>query len=107
MPDCDSGAVAYSESLLFGSLLGRYQAETPLILLCKFPEPALFGVAYTDVPGWALRLGRPRQLIALHLPPRGKLIGSSELHLHMVRCAIILEPPRQRPARNGGSVDCR
>src|SRR3974377_2255755 len=41
MPACGSGAVVCSSSLLFSSLLGRCQAETPLILLCRFPGPAL------------------------------------------------------------------
>src|SRR5450631_1919301 len=45
MPVCGSGAVVCSSSLLFSSHLGRCQAETPLILLCRFPGPALLAIS--------------------------------------------------------------
>jgi hypothetical protein len=39
---CGSGAVVCSWSLLVrGAQRARYQAETPLIALCRFPGPAL------------------------------------------------------------------
>ncbi len=38
MPDCGSGAFAWSSSLLFDSHPGHLQAETPLNTLCKFAE---------------------------------------------------------------------
>jgi len=40
---CGSGAVVCSWSLLVrGAQRARYQAETPLIALCRFPGPALY-----------------------------------------------------------------
>src|SRR3954451_12565063 len=41
MPVCGSGAVVSSWSLLCGTHPGRFQAETPLIPLFRFPKPAL------------------------------------------------------------------
>jgi hypothetical protein len=42
MPVYGSGAVVWSLFLLCGTHTGRFQAETPLILMFKFPEPALY-----------------------------------------------------------------
>src|ERR1019366_9939877 len=50
MPVCGSGAVVCSSSLLLGSHLGCCQAETPLIPLFSFPEPALLAVG-TPISG--------------------------------------------------------
>jgi hypothetical protein len=44
MPVCGSGAVVWSLFLLCGTHPGRCQAETPLIPLFRFPEPALCSV---------------------------------------------------------------
>jgi hypothetical protein len=41
MPACGSGAIVSSLSLLSGGHPRRRQAETPLIPLRRFPEPAL------------------------------------------------------------------
>src|SRR3954469_4497935 len=52
MPVCGSGGVVSSWSLLCGTHPGRFQAETPLIPLFRFPKPALYQ--------WIIRLlGNP------------------------------------------------
>jgi hypothetical protein len=51
MPVCGSGAVVWSLFLLCGTHPGRCQAETPLIPLFRFPEPALF---FTNLSGASL-----------------------------------------------------
>src|ERR1039457_5680310 len=64
MPVCGSGAVVCSSFLLFGSHLGRCQAETPIIPLCRISRPALIeaipykinvvltdnGIQFADLP---------------------------------------------------------
>ena len=60
MPVCGSGAVVCSSSLLFNSNLARCRPEAPLIDLCKFPEPALFGggnTVGTDIGIWDIETG--------------------------------------------------
>src|SRR4051812_3351631 len=52
MPVCGSGAIVWSLSLLCSTHTGRFQAETPLIPLFKFSEPALSSselVSWTSV----------------------------------------------------------
>src|SRR6185295_2496814 len=42
MPVCGSDVVVLSSFLLCGTHTGRFQAETPLIPMFRFPEPALW-----------------------------------------------------------------
>src|SRR6476660_9897432 len=46
MPVCGSGGLVCSSCLLIRrAQRARYQAETPPILLSRFPEPALYGTS--------------------------------------------------------------